>query len=458
MRHLILLASLVLPAGAVVAEDVVVVPLPPENVSGAERSPAVRASSETQTDQARAVQEIALLRRMLNETAREKVLFGLFSSPAAPIDGELLREMDRYIHRHLDEPETAEVYHLKAQLHQRMGDHPAAALDWLMLTVVHPDSAFAAEARKRLDELHGNQLKKQSALLDEMLRWTKSLGGDRDHRIATFLRTVSISSNEPVFAAPLAAECAAFPVYNRSYPNGDDIQHALARQALLIDAQVAIYHFDKLLTLYPDSPFRPDSLLSIANAQRNAQRAYEQAAQNYRLLIERHPDTAEAAQGHEALAEMYDQDMRDYPKALGTYEAIVAKYRDTAIVLRALNAMAAIYRDRTNQPAKAVDSYLRIADTFRGPEVVDALNKAGKIAQYTLHDWNQAIYINDRVASHAPGSEDAAQAMFANAGITEEKLHDKREARVRYERLIAAQPDHPLAKEARKRIEAMERR
>jgi tetratricopeptide (TPR) repeat protein len=339
-----------------------------------------------------------------------------------------------------------------------MEAYPAAALDWLMLTVAHPDSAFAAEARKRLNELRGNQLKKQAALLDEMTRWTKSLGGDRDHRIATFLRTVSISSNEPAFAAPLVAECAAFLAYNRSYPSEDDIQHALARQALLVDAQVAIYHFDKLLALYPDSPFRPDSLLSIANAQRKPQRAYERAAQTYNRLIEQYPDTAEAAQGYEALAGMYDEDMRDYPKALGTYEAIVAKYRDTPIVLRALNAMAAIYQNRTNQPAKAVDSYLKIADTFRGPEVVDALGKAGKIAQYTLHDWNQAIYINDRIVSHAPGSEDAAKAMFANAEITEENLKDPRQARALYERLIAARPGHPLAKEAQRRIAAMERR
>lgn len=450
-----MLASLAL-TSPVLADEVAVTPLPPDNPANAE--PAVRESHEAQTDKARAAKEIELLRRTLNETAREKGLFSLFASPAAPIDGELLREMDRYIQRHGGEPETAEAYHLRAQVHHRMEAYPAAALDWLMLTVAHPDSAFAAEAGKRLDELRGNQLKKQAPLLDEMTRWTKSLSGDRDHRIATYLRTVSISSTDPGFAAPLAAECASFLATNRSYPNEDDIEHALARQALLVDPQVAIYHFDKLLALYPDSPFRPDSLLAIANTRRQAQRAYERAAQTYNRLIELHPDTAEAAQGYEALAEMYDQDMRDYPNAIRTYEAIVAKYRDAPIVLRALNNMAAVYQSRTNQPAKAVDSYLKIADTFRGPEVVEALNKAGKIAQYTLHDWNRAIYINDRIVSHAPGSEDAAKAMFANAEITEEKLNDRREARALYERLIAARPGHPLAKEAQKRIAAMDRR
>lgn len=460
MRHLVLFGSLALLTASALAEEVA--PPAPASAQATDAPADARtyrpAPVERQPETGMAAKEVDLLRRTINETTRAKSFFGLFSAPAALIDGELLQEADRFIQRHAGQPEAAEVYHLKAQVHLRMENYPAAALDWLMLRVVYPDSAYAIEAEKRLTGLGGDQLKKQAALLDEMTRWTKSLSGDRDHRIATYLNAIAGTSNEPGFAAPIVAECAAFLVNNRSYPNEDDIEHALARQALLIDPQIGIYHFDKLLALYPDSPFRPGSLLSIANTQRQTQHAYDRAVQTYNRLIEQYPDSAETALGYESLAEMYDQDMRDYPNALKTYETIVAKFRDTSIVLRALNNMASIYQNRTNQPAKAVESYLRIAGIFRGPEVLDALNKAEKIARYTLRDWNTALNINDRIVAFAPESEDAAKAMFANGEISEEELSDKRRARALYEKLIAARPGHPLAKEAQKRIAAMDRR
>lgn len=462
MRHLFLSGSLILLIASAQAEEVAPPASGPVHAGSADASVDVGTyrpapQVERMSGTGMAAKEIDLLRRTINETVRSKSFFGLFSSPAAPIDGELLQEADRFIQRHAGQPETAEVYHLKAQVHYRMENYPAAALDWLMLRVVYPDSPFAVEAEKRLTGLGGDQLKKQAALLDEMVRWTKSLGGGRDYRVATWLGTVAGKSNDPGFAAPIVAECAAFLMDNREYHNEDDIEYALARQALLVDSQIGIYHFDKLLALYPDSPFRPGSLLSIANTQRQKQHVYDRAVQTYSRLIEQHPDTAEAAQGYEMLAEMYDQDMRDYPNAIKIYETIIAKFRDTTIVLRALNNMASIYQNRTNQPAKAVDSYLRIAGVFRGPEVLDALNKAEKIARYTMHDWNSALAINDRIVAHSPDSEDAAKAMFANAEIVEEQLGDKRQARALYEKLIAARPGHPLAKEARQRIAAMDR-
>jgi tetratricopeptide (TPR) repeat protein len=451
MRHLILLGSLALLANPVLAEDVAVSPLPP-----AEGTSTIQYSAPAEADQA--ARKVELFRRTIQDTARTKSLFNLFSSPTIPIDGELLQEMDRYIQRYRGQPETAEVFHLKAQVHHRMEAYSAAALDWLMLTVLYPDSAFAIEAEKRLNELGGDQLKKQAATLREMTQRTKGLNGDRDHRIAAYLTAVANTSSEPGFAAPIAAECAAFLVNNQTYRNEDDIEHALARQAMLIDPQIAIYHFDKLLALYPDSPFRPDSLLSIATIQRKTQHAYDRAAQTFSQLIRQYPDSAETTQGYESLAAMYDEDMHDYPNAIKTYDEIVAKYRDGAIVLRALNNVALIYQNRTNQPAKAIDSYLKIATIFKGPEVLDALNKAEKIATYTTHDWKSAIEINDRIVAYAPYGDDAAKAMFANAEITENELNDKVRAKALYEKLIASQPNHPLARDAQKRIAAMERK
>lgn len=468
MLHLILLGSLTLLAGHALAEEVIISPLPPTDVaepasattsySAPVREHPITIPAPGNIDRQIVAKEIELLRRTLGDTARSKSLFNLFSSPSLPIDGELLQEADRLIQRHSGMPETAEVFHIKAQVHQRMDNPAAAALDWLMLMVTHPDASFAAEAEKRLGALSGDQLKKQASLLREMILRAKNLNGDRDYRVATFLNSVARTSNEPSFAAPLMDECAAFLMRNTAWQNEDDIEYDLARQAMLVDHQVAIYHFDKLLALYPDSPFRPDSLLSIATAQRRGQHAYERAEQTFKRLIEQYPDTPETVQAYESLAAMYDEDMHDYPDSVRTYDVIVEKYREGPVVLRALNNEALIYQNRMNQPERAVDSYLRIAGIFRGPEVLDALNKAEKLAQYHLHDWHLAIGINDRIIAYAPHGDEAAKAMFANAEIAEDKLKDKRLARALYEKLIADQPNHPLAKDARKRIDTMENR
>jgi tetratricopeptide (TPR) repeat protein len=403
-----------------------------------------------------AYKKIELLRAEVKATTEKKgFLSSMFSSAVKPVDTNLLAEMGSFIDQFPELAETAEVYHLKAQVHRRIESYHAAALDWLMLLSAYQDSKFAAEAQKGLKELSANKLKKQAATISAMTENTASLKGDRDQRVAAFLIFLG-ASNDADFAAPIAAECAAFLVHNRTYIDEDRIVHAQARQQMLINNEVAAYHFNKLLALYPASPLRPDSLLSLGTIQRKGLKQYDQASASFKAVIEKHPDSDEAKRAYESLANMYDEDMHDYPNATKTYDAIVVRYKDDPVVLRSLQAQALIYQDRTSQPMQAIASYRKLAETFKGKEGLDALLKAEKLALLTIRDWKLSIEINERIIAAYPDNDEAVKALFNNAEIHENKLKDREEAIKLYEQVIDRHPKHTLASDAKERIKSLE--
>lgn len=404
-----------------------------------------------------ALQKIESFRAVVKDTSRNSGFFSsLFTTTVYPVDQDLLLNMDHFIIRHPDLPETAEVFYLKAQVHRRMEAYPATAVDLLMLLAAYPDSVWHNEANKQLKELAADQLKKQAGTIKDLTQKARAVQGERDQRLAAYLADVGKTVNEPVFAPALIAESTLFLMSNRNFLDEDVIEHALAKQAALTDDQIAIAHFNKLLLLYPDSPLRPDSLLSLANVQRKGLKQFDRAGKTYDQLIEQYPASPEAKSGHLALAKMYEEEVFNYPNALKAYDAIVAKYNDDPIVLLSLRAMAQIYQSRVSQPAKAVERHIRISETFKGKDALDALNTAEGIAVFTLRDWKTAMEINDRIIALVPGSNDAIKALFANADITDANLKDKEQAKKRYAEVITKHPEHALAKEAQKRITAME--
>lgn len=418
-------------------------------------------SPETSTSKLRIAQQnlvsqkLELFRSTTKNTTYTKNLFSrLISSATNPIDGDLLGEMRRFTERFPDSPETAEVFHLMAQIHKRTENYSAAAIDWLILRTAYPDSPLSKEASKQLQALAGDELKKYGVTLKLWSAQIEKLEGEREERLANMLKYLG-SNSEKEFAAALTDACASFLVSNQNWLQEDVIEHAYARQATLLDAQVALFHFEKMLALYPSSPLIPDSMLSIGNIQRQIQKAFEPAAKSYSKLIEQFPDSNETKQAYESLAGMYDEDMSDYPNALKTYDTIVTRYKDDPIVLRALRAMASIQQNKSNQPAQAITSHLKIADIFKGAEGLEALLAAARIANFTTRDWKVAIDINNRIMAFAPQHEEAVKAQFNIADITENKLNDKESAKKQYEEFVAKYSGHSLSKDANRRIESI---
>jgi tetratricopeptide (TPR) repeat protein len=401
------------------------------------------------------IQKVDVFRATIKNTASTKNLFSkLLSSSTNPIDADLLNDMQHFTERFPDFPETSEVFHLMAQVHLRTDNYSGAALDWLMLRTAYPDSSFTKDAMKQLQSLAEDDLKKHADTLKTWSAQIAKLKGEREERLATMLQYLG-GNTEKDFAVAIADACASFLVSNQSWLQEDVIEHAYARQAMLLDATMAIYHFEKMLALYPSSPLRAHSMLSIGSVQRTNLKAFDQASKSYTKLIEQFPDSPETKQAYELLAAMYDEDMRDYPNALKTYNTIVNRYKDDPVVLRALRAMANIQQNKSSQAAQAIESHLKIADIFKGSDGLEALLAAARIANFTTRDWKVAIDINNRIIALAPQHEEAVKAKFNNADITENKLNDKESAKKLYEDFVAKNPAHSLSKDANRRIDAL---
>lgn len=440
-------ATPVMEVTATPAEAPVPVPAAPESDS----------AKLTALHQRLAAQKLELFRTTIKNTEVKKNLFArLLSSSQNPIDTELLSELRRFSEDHPALPETAEVHLMMSQVHQRIGEYPAAALDLLLLRAANPDSPFEKEAVKRLQALAGDELKKQADMLNTLGKNIGGLQGEREARVAGLLHHLG-ENTEKDWARPISEACSSFLSGNQGWLQEDQIEHVWARQAALLDAQSGIYHFDKLITLYPESALHADSLLAKATIQRKSMHTYPQAAATYNQLIGKFPDSAETKQGYPALAAMYDEDMQDYSNAIKTNEAIVARYKDDPAVLHALRAMAAIQQQKTNQPAQAIESHLKIAELFKGEEGMVALLAAERLALFTTRDWAKAIDINHRIMAFSPQHEEAIKAEYKNAEITEEKLGDKAAARTLYSEFQANHPDHSLGKDAAKRIESIDK-
>ncbi len=448
------------PASSVEAAPIQIPPPPPvvECPPAAPPAPPLEtpASKLKAAQQNLALPKVELFRATVKNTTPKKSIFSrLMSASVNPVDTDLLLDMRSFTERFPDFPETAEVYHLMAQVHVRTDNYSAAAIDWLLLRAAYPDSPFSKEAAKQMQALAGDDLKKHAATMKAMTSQLDTLKGDREERLAAMLRYLG-GNTEKDFAAPIAEACSSFLVSNQGWLQEDVIEHAEARQQMLMDPQVALYHFDKVLALYPASPLRANSMLSMGNLQRNSLRAFDQAAKSYSKLIEQFPESPETKQAYELLGAMYDEDMRDYPNAIKTYEAAVARYKDDPIVLRALRAMANIQQNKANQSNRAIESYLKIADIFKGPEGLEALLAAERIATFNIRDWKMAIDINNRIMAFAPPQhEEAIKAQFNNARITEDELNDKEAARKLYEDFVAKYPNNSLTKDAKRRIDAI---
>ena len=415
-------------------------------------------AAQQQQQAARAKKMIGLLRATVKETKPQRGFFsGLFSSSVRPIDTELLAETGRFIERYPALPDTAEVYQLRAQVHQRIDAYQAAAVDWLLSLAAYPDSAFAVEAHNNLKALVGDQLKQQAKVLQDLIVKVDSVEGDREQRVADLLAYMG-TLNDKDFAGPVADACISFLMRNRDYTGQDRVLDALARQKALLDSQSAIYYFEQLLSLYPDSALRPDAMLGIADVQRNGLKHYEEAATSYKSLIAKYPDSDKTKLGYEALAGMYDENMHNYSNAIKTYDAIIARYNNDPVVLRSLQAQALIYQNKTSQPLEAIADYRKLEELFKGKEGLAALLDAEQLARYTVSDWKLAIDINHRIINDYPDSKEAPKALFANAGIYEEKLKDKDQALKLYQLFLSHYPGDDLAVQAKQRISALQQK
>jgi len=171
--------------------------------------------------------------------------------------------------------ETAEIYHLKGAIHKRIEN--SMLPPWIADVAGNlPDSKFATEANKGLKDLSGNKLKKSSDDQDDDGQaWLASararpargnLPGFSGHAARSRLRV------------PIAAECAAFLVYNGpiSTRTASCMHRRISRRSSAKSKWRPTISTNCWRSILQS--VAPGQLLSLGTIQRKGLKQYDQAA------------------------------------------------------------------------------------------------------------------------------------------------------------------------------------
>ncbi len=376
--------------------------------------------------------------------------FGSLFSKNEELQQALMQDIELFLAIYSDLPITAEAMLLKGQMLAKQNHPEAAAVAWLQTIYEFPQTDAARQAREKMNDL----IESDWDAAAETIRTILKSVPDKD--VASRLR-ILINQLYPIDNKDLVAALTLLQLdFLKRFPNdlhADEVQVLLAHNMGAESAESGIFGFKKLLALYPNSHYRAESMLAVADLQRVRLKAYEKAEGNYQILIKSYPEHKLVKHAYENLALTQSQHLRKYADAVTTYAKIVELYPEDKISLMALQNMAKLQEKKTDEPREAIVSLRKLATMFHGYEATDALDTAIKIASKKVKDDQLAFEIRQQLVADYPNSEGAPRALFAMAEYMDAQ-QNKTKASELYNQLLTQYPDHKLAKKVRKQQQA----
>jgi len=375
--------------------------------------------------------------------------FGSMFSENEELQQALMQDIELFLAIYSDLPITSEAMLLKGQMLSKQNHPETAAVAWLQTMYEFPKTDAALQAKKALQVLIEDDWDDSAEAVNRIM---KKVPNDI---VATRLRSLinqlyPLDDKEVVEALTLLQ--LDFLERFSSDPHADEVQILLAHNMGAESAESGIFGFKKLLALYPNSSYRAEAMLAIADLQRLRLKEYEKAASNYKVLIAQYPKHKLTKHAYESLALTQSEHLRLYPEAIATNEKIVSLYPQDKVALKALQDMAELQAKKVGEPESAVVTLRKLATMFHGHEATDALEDAIKLADKKVKNDKLAFDIRQQLVTDYPDSKQAPDALFDMAEYAE-KSGDATQAKALYERLIEQYPNEKsLVKKARERV------
>ncbi|MDX8382288.1 MAG: tetratricopeptide repeat protein [Ghiorsea sp.] len=375
--------------------------------------------------------------------------FGSLFSANEELQQALMQDIELFLAIYSDLPMTAEAMILKGKMLSKQNHPEAAAVAWLQTMYEFPKTDAALQAKKDLKTLVEDDWDDSA---DAVHRMIKNVPNDTvASRIRSLINQLYPLDDKEVVEALTLLQLDFLERFSTD-PHADEVQILLAHNLGAGSAESGIFGFKKLLALYPNSSYRAEAMLAIADLQRLRLKAYEKAASNYKILIAQHPEHKLTKRAYENLALTQASHLRLYSKAIATNEKIVSLYPQDKAALKALQNMAELQAKKVSEPENAVVTLRKLATMFHGHEATDALKDAIKLADKKIKNDKLAFDVRQQLLNDYPDSDEAPDALFDMAEYTE-KTGDKVQAKALYERLIEQYPNEKsLIKKARKRV------
>ncbi len=374
--------------------------------------------------------------------------FGSLFSANEELQQALMQDIELFLSIYSDLSITADVMLLKGEMFAKQNQPESAAIAWLQTMYEFPKTDAALNAKQQVLDLIDSDWDDYASDIKAITKQVPS--AEKPQRLRKLINQLYPLNDKAMVAALTLLQLDFLKRFSND-PHDDEVQILLAHNMGAESAEAGIFGFKKLLALYPNSSYRPEAMLAIADLQRTRLKAYENAENNYKALIESYPDHKLIKNAYMSLAITQAEHLKKYADAVQTYKDVVKLYPENKVALKAMQNMAKLQTRKTNEPEKAVVTLRKLATMFHGFEATDALDDAIKIASKQLKDEKLAFEIRQQLIQDYPSSDEAPKALFAMAEYME-KQGDTEQAKAFYNQLLQQYPDHKLVRKVRKKL------
>ncbi len=395
-----------------------------------------------------AILHLSLIRETADDIKEAGIFSNLFSSDSA-LETTLLQDIHLFLAVYGDLPIASEALFLQGQIQKKQGLEEAAAVSWLQTIYEYPSSDAEMRARQALSDLIDSDWDKFADKIKVILGNVPQ--ADKATRLSSLINQLYPLDDKDLIQALRDLQFDFLQRFANDY-HADEVQILMAHNMGAESAESGIFGFKKLLALYPNSSYRAEAMLAIADLQRVRLKAYEKAEANYKILIQEYPEHKLIKNAYKNLALTQDKHLKQYHQAIATYQAIVTRYPEDKLALTSLQQIAVLQEKKTDEPRKAIDTLRKLATMFHGVEATDALEDAIRIANRRIDDGQLAYDIQAQLLKDYPKSDAAPKALFAMAEYAEQKLKDANQAKALYQQFMQQYPEHRLAKKVAERL------
>ena len=219
------------------------------------------------------------------------------------------------------------------------------------------------------------------------------------------------------------------------------------------DWKKAIYTYNKITHLFPESILVPDVLFKRGYILYKEERSYDQAREAFIRVLTDYPQINSAGEAQFYLAEMYQEKLDNPQEAITNYQLLIESYPDNWHAVEALKRVAEIHDD-AERYQEAINTYYQIYELYPDKEYTpDALLEIRTLYRSELKNYEKAIEILKLFATQYAQREDAAQRLFEAGEIYEDDLQRIQAAIDTYHEVKNKFPASKYARRAQDRIE-----
>lgn len=364
----------------------------------------------------------------------------------------LLDSINAWLVNYADESTGDDAMLLKAELQERLKNPKGAIITLVRHSYEYPDSDLSFTLKSKLSRMiDKNVNSKIKPALDKIREGSKL--PTKQERLAQFLINMTAGDMD-YFFDPMLQEFDSFYSKYPTYARMDMVDLALGRLYATHEmAQPAVFQYNKISAVYPNSPLRPQARLLAAEVNENTLRKYDDAMAIYQSIVNDFPSSELAKTSYIRMAKLAEK-QKQYSLASDAYKTLVEKYPRTEDAFSAYMDQAVLLRTRMADYSGAIETLSAAATMFKGDEKKSyaALSLAANIAADNLKDYEQQVKLLERIIEEYPGSVQAPEALFTSASICTEKLKDPDRAALKYQQLIDRYPGNSLVKKAEKEL------